>query len=492
MRGRVSWPVVALVAVFAVGLGLWITGRLQLHWRAPSTAAVAKDEHGHDEGKGKGEESHGDKEESRVKGDKAILDADSVKAAGLKGEPVRRGTVGVALEASGEVHVPDERIAHVTPRVSGVVREIYKARGETVAVGGALAVIESADLGEARAAYDAASTDAKLAEANLQAWKRRTQAGGSDGGAQVGWLELDQAVAEQQTAQTEKAVAERTFARLKELHDRGLRSRTELLAAEADLARAQSRAEAAQRRIAVMGALADTELARARQRLEAAQAKLRALGGDAANIVGGGSARVIVRSPIAGIVTVRELTVGQTVEATAKVFSIADLSEVWVTAALYDRDVAAVRQGQPATVRVQGLGDAVLKGRVIQVGPQVDEKTRTLPVRISVRNQVGGNGLVLRPGMFATVALETSRKADVAVVPVGAVQTLDGQSVVFVETELSEGAAYQRRLVKLGARDGEVVEVVEGLTAGERVVVTNAYLLKSEFERSKIGGGHAH
>jgi RND family efflux transporter MFP subunit len=265
-----------------------------------------------------------------------------------------------------------------------------------------------------------------------------------------------------------------------------------LLAAEADLARAQSRAEAAQRRIGVVGALADTELARARQRLEAAQAKLRALGGDAAATAAGGGARVIVRSPIAGIVTGRELTVGQTVEATAKVFSIADLSEVWVTAALYDRDVAAVRQGQPATVRVQGLGDAVLKGRVIQVGPQVDEKTRTLPVRISVRNQVGGNGLVLRPGMFATVALETSRKADVAVVPVGAVQTLDGQSVVFVETELSEGAAYQRRLVKLGARDGDVVEVVEGLTAGERVVVANAYLLKSEFERSKIGGGHAH
>jgi cobalt-zinc-cadmium efflux system membrane fusion protein len=98
----------------------------------------------------------------------------------------------------------------------------------------------------------------------------------------------------------------------------------------------------------------------------------------------------------------------------------------------------------------------------------------------------------LRPGMFATVDLETSRKVAAVLVPAGAVQTLGGRDVVFVETALSEGAAFQRRLVKLGTRDGARVEVVEGLQPGERVVVANAYLLKSEFERSKIGHGHAH
>jgi cobalt-zinc-cadmium efflux system membrane fusion protein len=163
-----------------------------------------------------------------------------------------------------------------------------------------------------------------------------------------------------------------------------------------------------------------------------------------------------------------------------------------VTAALYDQDLTAVRQGQSAVVRVQGLGDAVWKGRVIQVGPQVDEKTRTLAVRIAVPNQARANGLALRPGMFATVAIEVSRKPDVLVVPVSAVQTLNGQPVVFVETPLSEGAAYQRRSVKLGARDGDVIEVIEGLTAKDGVVVANAYLLKSEFEKAKIGAGHAH
>jgi cobalt-zinc-cadmium efflux system membrane fusion protein len=165
---------------------------------------------------------------------------------------------------------------------------------------------------------------------------------------------------------------------------------------------------------------------------------------------------------------------------------------VWVTAALYDNNLTSVRQGQPATVRVQGLGDAVWRGQVIQVGPQVDEKTRTLAVRIAVPNRAGPNGIALRPGMFATATVEVARRANILLVPVAAVQTLDGQPVVFVETPLSEGAAYQRRPVKLGTRDGDVIEVGEGLTAGDRVVVANAYLLKSEFERSKISHGHAH
>ena len=482
-----SWGSVGFVAVLVVLAALWATGRLELHWRPESRTDAKHEGDKHEHGK------EGEEEQGRVKGDKAVLDADAVKAAGLRSEPVVQGSVAVALEASGEIHVPDERVAHVTPRVTGVVRNIYKARGELVTVGGQLAVIESAELGEVRAAAEAATTDVKLAEANVAAWRRRAQAGGSSAPpAPVGWPDLDQALAEQSAALTEKAVTERTYARLKELHERGLRSLTEMLAAEAEVARAQARAEAAARRIAVLGAVADNELVKTRQRLEAAQAKLRALGGEAAAEGGRAGARVVVRSPLNGVVTARDLTVGQTVEATAKVFSIADLSEVWVTAALYDKDLAAVRQGQPATVRVQGLGDAVFKGRVIQVGPQVDEKTRTMPVRVAIANPAGANGISLRPGMFATVALETARKANVLVVPVAAVQTLDGQPVVFVETPLTEGAAFQRRPVKTGARDDQVVEVLEGLAAGDRVVVVNAYLLKSEFERAKIGGGHAH
>ena len=144
---------------------------------------------------------------------------------------------------------------------------------------------------------------------------------------------------------------------------------------------------------------------------------------------------------------------------------------------------------------VQGLPNGTFKGRVAQIGTQVDEKTRTLPVRVAVQNpRLSGNGqtYALRPGMFAMVDLEVSRRNAALVVPSVAVQTLGGQPVVFVETPLTEGAAFQRRAVVLGARDGDVVEVTQGLAPGERVVVANGYLLKSEFERSKISHGHAH
>ena len=487
MKSRLSWGWVAFVAVLVTSIALWFTGRLDIHWRPVTKTAAKDDGHGHE--RGKEGESHTE-DEGRVQGDKAVLDSDAVKAAGLRSEPVRSGSVAVLLETVGEIQAPDGRVAHVTPRVSGVVREISKTRGESVAAGAPLATIESAELGEARAAYDLAIADLAVAERNVESWRHHVQ-GGAAPSSVGGWVDLDQALGEKAAAVTERDVVERAFNRIKELEARGLRSRTELLAAEADLMKARARAEAAERRVRVLGAVADIELARARQRADAASAKLQAFGGET-GAGGDRVTRVVIRSPIAGVVSGRDLTVGQTVEATAKIFSVVDLSEVWVIAALYDRDLMAVRQGQPATIRVQGLGDATFKGKVIQVGPGIDEKSRTLPVRIAVRNPASANGFALRPGMFATVALETARKPGALLIPTAAVQSLDGQPVVFVETPLSSGAAYQRRPVKLGSRDQDTVEVVEGLSADERVVVANAYLLKSEFERSKISHGHAH
>jgi multidrug efflux pump subunit AcrA (membrane-fusion protein) len=486
---RWNWGVVAFVTLLAAGAVLLATGRLEFHWRPDAGA----DGHGRAHDGEKKQDGEGE-EESRISGDKAIFDAEALRAAGFRSVPAEKGSVAVLLQVTGEVTVPDERLAQVTPRVTGVVREIYKARGEMVSRDAPLAVIESADVGEAKAAYVAAVADLRVAERNTAYWARPTS-NSSPLPSAGGWLELDQALAERGAAETELTLASRTLGRMKELHDRGLRSRTELLAAEADERRAAARVEAGARRLDVLRALAETERTRALQRRDAALSKLRALSVEPAVLtrleaegMRDVTSRFIVRSPIAGTVADRNVTLGETVEATAKIFSVADLSEVWIRASLFDKDLAIVRQGMPATIRVQGLGEAAFEGRVKQIGPQVDEKTRTLPVRIAVPNPAS----TLRPGMFATVDLETARRAGAVVVPLSAVQTVAGQAVVFVETALSEGAAYQRRAVELGARDAKVVEVIKGLEPGEQVVVANAYLLKSEFERSKISHGHAH
>jgi cobalt-zinc-cadmium efflux system membrane fusion protein len=482
------------MAVLTVAIVLFATGHLELRWNP--AGSVARDDHDH-----AGEDGHEDAE-SRVSGDEAILDAETIKASGITTASVERRSMAETLQVTGEVELPDARLAHVTPRLAGVVREVTRARGDMVAAGAPLAVLESTDLGDARAAFLAALSDARVADVNGEAWRRHREGGSrSDGGA-AGWVELDQALADQASADAERDVAERNLARLRELQERGLRSRTELLAGEADMNRARVRGEAAARRLTVLGTVAETERIRARQRVEAARAKLRALGveaGDIARLEAGDddavTSRSIVRSPIAGVVADRQVTVGQAVEPTAKIFTIADLSEVWVAGALRDRDVAAVRPGMSAVVTVPGAPNGTFRGRVAQIGTQVDEKTRTLPVRVAVQNPklaANGQGYALRPGMFATVDLEVSRRSNALVVPTAAVQTLGGQPVVFVETPLTDGAAFQRRAVVLGARDGDVVEVTQGLEPGERIVLANGYLIKSEFERSKISHGHAH
>ena len=390
MRARPHWASAALVLVVVAAAGLFLTGRLEFHWRPDGNAVAVrnqagKEAHGENDKHAEKGEHDGD---SRVRGDKVILDAESVKASAIRTAPAQRGAVGVSIQVTGEVRVPDERVANVTARVAGVVREIYKARGAAVSAGEPLATVESADFAETRSNYEVALADLAVAERNIRAWEARRRqnfAPDSQNPGELGWVELDQAIAEHASAVTERSLAERNLARMKELQDKGLRSRTELLAAEADHQRAVSRAEATARRLTVLGTVAEVELKRARQRAATARSKMAAAGGEPSDASRAETTnRFVIRSPIAGVVADREITLGETVEPAKKVFAIADLSEVWITAALYDKDLAAVRQGMNAVIRVQGVPDGSFKGRVVQIGPQVDEKTRTLPVRVAV------------------------------------------------------------------------------------------------------------
>jgi cobalt-zinc-cadmium efflux system membrane fusion protein len=217
-----------------------------------------------------------------------------------------------------------------------------------------------------------------------------------------------------------------------------------------------------------------------------------------------------VKSLIAGTVLERHATLGENVEPKDQIFLVADLSELWVQAAVYVKDLPKIRSGMAGVVRIQGSPDTVFKGSVRYVGQRVDEKTRTAPVWITIKNESAtgdGKGQALRPGMFVTVDVELSRKADVIVVPIGSVQSVAGETVAFVQqtrigpggpkTDETPGASqpavvFERRRVELGAQDSEVAEVLKGVEAGDLVVMKNAYLLKSEFEKSRISEGHSH
>jgi cobalt-zinc-cadmium efflux system membrane fusion protein len=497
----------ALVALSGAGTFLLATGRLR--WGTPTSDAASRPAAGTSAEPGRPAGDEPAAEGGHIVKGRIVLDDDARKAAGLRTVPAATGSVATTLTVNGEVGLADGRWARVTPRIAGVVRELRAQVCDTVAIGQPLATVESAELGEAVAAYVTARNEKVLATRNAERWKALDATGfetkaGAEGS--VGWVDLDQALADRDSATAERALAERIVGRAKELFEKGLKNQSEVWTAEQDSSRAQLRVDAARRRLSVLGAVAENERARASLLLDAAAGKLRILGlGEPAiaalEQTGAAAATGTyeVKSPLAGIVLERNATLGESVDAKDPVFIVADLSTVWVRASLYPKDMALVREGQPATVRVHGFPTSAFLGRVLHVGLRVDEKTRTLDLRIEVPNgssPCSVEGSPLRPGAFASADVELARSADVLVIPVSAVQTIDGEPVVFVQVaepptptasaNATARTTFERRAVELGARDAEHVEVKKGLALGDAVVVENAFLLKSEYERSKL------
>lgn len=193
----------------------------------------------------------------------------------------------------------------------------------------------------------------------------------------------------------------------------------------------------------------------------------------------------LVRAPIAGRVLERQATLGRFAEANAPLFTVADLSRVWVVAQAFERDAVNVPVGSIAHVTLAALPGQAFDGRVVVVGRQVDAESRTLPIRIELANPSG----TLRPGMSASVRVEAGGEGQtMRTVPAAALQRVGDRWLAFVPTGLFE---YEMRPVGRGRDLGRDVEVVSGLRTGEKVVVEGAFLLKAEAEK-RAGGGDEH
>ena len=181
---------------------------------------------------------------------------------------------------------------------------------------------------------------------------------------------------------------------------------------------------------------------------------------------------LLLRAPRSGEVTEKMVIEGQAVRAGDNLFLIADRRLLWVDFAVFEQDAAAVRLAMPATIRVDAVPDHSFRGRVTFVYPQLDDRTRTLTVRVEVDNRSGE----LRPGMYATAALGTAGRRAVSV-PLAAVLPTGTRDIVFVNR--GDGR-FAPREVRVGARGDSLVEIVEGLKPGDEVVASATYLLDSE------------
>lgn len=343
---------------------------------------------------------------------------DQVASAGVEINTVGPRKMVTTLELPGEVKADETRLAHVVPRLQGVVTSVVKREGERVRKGEIMAVLNSRELADAKSAYLAATQRVEFTRVALEReeslWKK-------------------------------KISAERDYLEAKRAFD------------EAELTRRLTG-----QTLVVLGVPSGTLPGLASAPAES-------------------MSRFEIRSPLDGEVIQRNVAVGESVTAEEDIFTVADLSSIWVDVTVYAKDIASVRAGQEATVKSSDLGREIT-GRVSYIGPLVGQDTRAATARIVLPNPGGG----WRPGLFVTVHLVREETTVPLAVSVDAIQNFRDWKVAFVRY----GNQFEARPLELGRSDGEWVEVLKGLAPGEQYAGKNSFAVKAEI--GKLGASHDH
>lgn len=373
-----------------------------------------EDEHpGRDAHEEEGHDEHGEEEVVR-------LSAADLKEFGIEVATAGPGRLDEYAELPGEIVLNADRLAHVVPRVSGIVREVGKTVGDAVKAGEIMAVTESRELADAKAAFLAAVERETLARASFDREER---------------LWRKKVTSEQEYLDARQALAEARIAR------------------------------------------------------NSAEQQLHALGFSDAYLKGlpehpdATYTRFEIRAPFAGTIIEKHLTLGENVNADAAVFTIADLSSVWVDINVYQKDLAQIRKGQSVVIEI-GHGIPAVRGEIAWVGPLVGEATRTAKARVVLPNPDGD----LRPGLFVTARVAVGSTSAGIVVPKSALQTFEERTVVFVQDE----DGFEPRPVQTGRQNATQVEILSGLEAGQVYVSQGAFTLKAQLSKGAFGDGHNH
>ncbi|MTI88992.1 MAG: efflux RND transporter periplasmic adaptor subunit [Balneolaceae bacterium] len=280
-------------------------------------------------------------------------------------------------------------------------------------------------------------------------------------------VELGKAKAEYIRLKARLKSKQATYKREQSLYDQQISSEAELLEAEAAFEEAKAEMDATAETLRLYG-LTD----------EAIQ-----------NIETGSDqplSRYYISSPISGVVQERNLSPGQTVSSSETPIHVANLTEMWVMIDAYEQDVRYIEQGQTVNISVRSIPDETFKGTVNWISYALEEGSRTMPVRAVVENP----DRQLRAGMFGTARIQTGQERNIAVIPVDAVQTIEGESKVFVPGD--EEGSFQPITVRLGAENEGLVEILSGLEPGDQAVTAGAFDLKSALTAKTRSAAHGH
>lgn len=339
---------------------------------------------------------------------------------GVAVTPVVRSEFRTHREFPALVQANQRAMADITTLVRGRVVDVYADLGQQVEANALLAILYSSELGLAQSAY-------LKARAKLH-------------------------------------VAEQAYERAKFLLQEKVIGEAEAQRRQGELLSMQAEAHESRDRLKLLGMKDDQFLRLGRSR----------------NI----QSHVPIVAPFAGRIIGRNMTRGEVVETTEKLFVIADLSEVWVLANIPERDIAFVHAshasgGHQVEVRINAYPKEVMTGTITYVGDVLDPATRTMQLRLELPNPDGR----LKPEMFATIRLSSEPQPDQLAVPEAALQRDQGRTFVFVQRDAD---TYEVRDVQVGESNGSVTTILGGLSEGDPVVTHGAFLLKSELLKKQV------
>jgi len=342
------------------------------------------------------------------------LNQDAMQRAGIVATPVASGTSAAEMRLPGVVEPNAYRQVVVTPLVAGRITKVGPALGDRVRRDQTLVEIYSPTLAEAQTRYVSA-------KAMLDAHDRELQ-------------------------------------RTQKLVEIGAASRQELERIHAEHAAQSAAVQSARSQLELLGLSASTL-----DNLTAGQ---------------GVTATTTVSAPIDGVVTERAANVGLNVDPATKLFTVVDLSTVWVVANVYEKDFSRVRVGSEAAITTSADAGLTFRGRIGYIDPQVSAETRTAKVRIEVPNPRGE----LRLGMYVDVVVTGAPGASILRIPRSAVQNVGNRTVVYLANPKEAGKFIERE-VRLSQTSGEQLEVISGVQPGDVVVTEGGFFVRAERER---------
>ncbi len=344
-------------------------------------------------------------------------------------QPLVRTVRGTGVVAFNEL-----RMAQLSPPARGRIESIEVAVGQPVQAGQRLALLDNYDLGDTRS---------RIAEAQAA---------------------LVQAKAEATAAQA-------AYNRAGELVRIGGLAQSELERRRAEVARTDA---AVRTRQAELEQWRETE-----QRQMPAGPQASAAGNIVSVVQGPASSRGAIVAPFSGMIHSIGAVPGELVDTSRQLFTLADLSTVWVLADIAERDLGAVKVGENVAISVDAYPGRTFVGRVAYIPDQIDPRSGTARIRCEVPNPDGA----LRANMFVTADIKSPLGRDGVMVPDAALQQIDGKPVVFTQTGPGR---FERHVVRLGLHSGGFTEVVKGLPANATIVTDGSFWVKAALMQSSI------